>query len=202
MKKIEKNTKLIKDNVKSIKDSIRLEIEMEQRMCNDCRKSSTEYYELLSQIRVIYFDDIYEIKKKIFDLFEKNFVSINKVEEISNGFDVYFRNHGEMNKVSKMLLNKFLIDEIRSKKLVGKNNLKSVDVFRYYQSITLVNIEKNDKILLKGEEFFVKAINNNSEFVLLDCVTGAKKMITYSIVKDYIKLLEKNAYNKKIETRD
>ena len=177
-----------------MKDNIRIEIVMEQKMCNDCRKSSTEYYELLSQIRVLYFDDVYEIKKKIFSMFESKFESVNKIEEISNGFDIYFRYHGEMNKVSKMLENKFLIDEIRSKKLVGKNNLKSVDVFRYYQSITIVNIEKGDKILLKGEEFYIKAINNNTELVLLDCITSAKSRITYSIVKNYIKLLEKKAY--------
>lgn len=179
-----------------MKDSIRLEINMEQRMCNDCKKSSTEYYELLSQVRVLYFEDMYEIKKKIFSLFE-SFNSINKIEEVSNGFDIYFRYHGEMNKVYRMLLKGFLIDEIRSKKLVGKNQLKSVDIYRYYQSITLVNIEKNDKISLKGDEYYIRAINNNSELILLNCVSGAKKMITYSIVKDYIKLIEKRAYNNK-----
>lgn len=184
---------------KFISDSIRIEIVMEQRMCNDCKKSSTEYFELLSQIRMVYFEDVYEIKKKIFNLFENNFEKINKIEEVSNGFDIYFRYSGEMNKVSKLLEKYYLIDEIRSKKLVGKNNLKSVDVFRYFQSITLINIEKNDKILLKGEEYYIKAINNNTELVLLDCVTGSKKMITYSIVKDYIKLLKKNAYGKEIK---
>ncbi len=178
-----------------MKDSIRIEIDMEQKMCNDCRKSSTEYYELLSQIRVLYFEDMYEIKSKIFKVFEI-FNSINKIEEVDNGFDIYFRHHGEMNKISKLLEKNYLIDEIRSKKLVGKNNLKSVDVFRYYQSVTLVNIEKGDKILLKGEEFIIKAINNNTELVLLNCLTGAKKAITYNIVKDYIKLLEKHSNNK------
>ena len=29
-----------------MKDSIRIELDMEQRMCNDCRKSSTEYFEI------------------------------------------------------------------------------------------------------------------------------------------------------------
>lgn len=173
-----------------MKDLIRVEFGMEQKMCGRCKKSSSEYYELKTQIRFKYFDDISLVKEKVLKIIEKNFETINKFEEVDNGFELYFRSHGEVNKVSKLFRNYFLIDETRSKKLAGKNLLESKDKYRYFQSVVLINIKKGDKISIKGEEYYIKAINNNSELVLRGLINGRKEVVTYSIVKDYLKFLE------------
>lgn len=175
-----------------MKDVFRLEIEMDQKMCGSCKKSSSEYYELETQLRFIYFDDLLSIKEKAFDIMEGHFNSINKIDEIENGFNIYFRSHSEMNKMLRLFNRKFLLEEKRSKKLIGNDTLKSKMVYRYFQNITLINIKKGDKISIKGENYFIKAINNNRDLVILHEITGAKKVVSYPIIKDYFRLLEKS----------
>ncbi len=173
-------------------DKFKIEVDMEQMMCSNCKKSSSEYYELLIQLRTKYFKNEDEIKEEIFNLIEKhlgNLNCINKLEEVDNGFDIYFRTHGIMNKISSIFSKKYMCDEKRSKKLIGRDQLVSKDKYRYFMSLSLINIQKGDKLLIKGEEYFVKAINANSVLILNDAKTGAKRQETYSIVKDYLKKL-------------
>lgn len=179
-----------------MKDTFRIEIEMDQMMCSTCKKSSSEYYEMILHLRFIGFEDEIKMKEKLFNILTKNFNSINKFEEVENGFNVYFRTHGEMNKIYKIFQKDYLVEEKRSNKLAGVDRLRSKKLYRYFQSIILYNIEKGDKALLKGEEYYIKAINKNNELVLLDVVTGAKKVVNYSIVKDYFKVLEKGTYKR------
>lgn len=173
-----------------IEDRFRVEIEMEQSMSPVSKKSSSEYYELLVQVRLLYFDDIDVVKEVIFNRMTDTFNSINKVEERDNGFDFYFRTHGIMSKVPSLFVKDYLINEKRSKKLVGRDNLVSKDKYRYTQSITLVNLKKGNKIRYKGDDYSIKAINKN-DLVLLEETTGKKKVLTYSIVKDYLEVLNK-----------
>lgn len=165
-------------------DEFRVEIDMEQKMCSNCKKSSTEYYELLLQIRFVYFNNVDEIKKEVFDIIDKNFFGINKFEELDNGFDVYFRDHGHMNKVLSVFQKKFMVEEKRSKKLIGRDKLISKDKYRYFQSITIINLKKGDIVQIKGERYLVRNIQNNDIYLMQED-NGSKKMVSYSIIKDY-----------------
>jgi NMD protein affecting ribosome stability and mRNA decay len=173
-----------------MKDEIRVEFNMEQKMCSDCKKSSSEYYELKLQLRFNYFNNVDNIKKEIFNLIINKFNKINKFEEINNGFDFYFRDHGEMNKIAHLFNKRYFIEEKRSRKIIGHDFLKTKDIWRYTQLISIINLNIEDIISIKGENYYVKAFNKN-DLVLRKLDTGAKKVVSYSIVKDYLKILDK-----------
>jgi NMD protein affecting ribosome stability and mRNA decay len=173
-----------------MKDLFRLELEMEQKMCSICKKSSSEYWNMQSQIRFKYFEDILKMKETVYNLLMKGNLSINKLEELDNGFDIYFRTNSDMNKVSSLFSN-FLITEKRSKKLMGKDQLLSKDVYRYFQCITLINVRVNDHVAIKGEKYYIKAINKGGLLVLRGLEKGEKKVISYSMIEDYFQLLDK-----------
>ena len=179
---------------------MRVEFEMEQKMCSNCRKISPEYYELKVQIRSIYYDDLELIKQEIINLIRKHFVgtTINKLTELDNGFDIYFASRGLINKVSSIFQKRYLVEEKRTKKIVGRNFLESKDIWRYVLLLNIINLGKGDQISVKGEEYYIKALNGH-DLVLRHCVNGSKKVISYEISKEYLKLIDKNAKNWKLE---
>src|SRR5690606_1097296 len=101
----------------------RVEFELPQEMCSNCKKSSSEYYELLTQIRFIYFEDINIIKEAVIKKLEQFHSYVNRFEEVENGFDVYVRNHSLMSKFSSLFQREYIFVEKRSKKLIGRDNL-------------------------------------------------------------------------------
>ncbi len=170
-----------------IYDEIRIEIEMDQKMCSDCKKSSSEYYELLLQIRFAFFNEYDIIKEKVINILDNERKGINRFEEIDNGFDIYYRNHSHMNKIYDLFSKRFLVDEARSKKLIGRDNLVSKDKYRYFQRITIINLKRKDMIKVKGEHYIINNIQNN-DLVLQNINTGEKRNFKYSIIKEYIVL--------------
>ncbi len=176
-----------------IVDEFKVEFEMEQRMCFSCKKSNSEYYELKVQLRYKFYDDLEEIKSKTIKVIAKNFNTINKLEELSNGFNIFFRNKYELNKISSLFNKNYLIEEKRTKKIMGRDSLTTKDIWRYVLLINFINLEKGDLIRLKGEEFFIKSINKN-DLVLINKENGSKKIVSYGIVKDYLELLDKKVF--------
>jgi len=181
-----------------MKDKFKVEINMDQEMCFSCKKTSSDYYQLKLQLRYIYFDEYDKIKEETAKIIEKNFNSMNKLLELDNGFDIFFSNRHEMNKISSLFQRRYLIEEKRSKKVVGKNFLESKDVCRFILLINIINISKGDTISIKGEEFTIKALNNN-DLVLLNVINGSKKVVPYKSVKDYLKLISKRKANIDLE---
>ena len=180
----------------NIKDRVTVEYEMEQSMSEESKKNFPEYYELKLQIRFVYFDELYEIKKIVFDRITKNIRLINKLEELDNGFDIYIGVHSEMSKIPALFNKDFLIEEKRSKKLIGRDNLRSKNKYRYTQNITLINLKKGDIIAYKGVNKQIKAINK-SGLILIDQETKEKNVLTYSIVKDYLEPVTIQSFQKK-----
>ncbi len=172
-----------------MKDSIRVEFEMEQMMCTTCKKSSSEYYELKVQARFKHYNDIESIRDEVKEYLVSNFKGINKTEDLDSGFDLYFGNKGAMNKISTILNKRYFIDEVRTKKIVGHNFLESKDIWRHTLLVNFVNIKVKDKVSIKGEDYYIKAFNNKT-IVLRSLVDGSKKVVNYSIIKEYLKILE------------
>jgi NMD protein affecting ribosome stability and mRNA decay len=173
-----------------MKEIIHIETEMEQQMCNSCKKISPDYYELKVQLRYKYFkeEEIEDIKKETIEIIKNNFNNINKIEENDGGFDIYLRNKSSINKVSSLFNKKYLVEEKRSKKIVGRNFLESVDIWRYIILINIINLKKGDKISIKGENYYIKAFNHK-DLVLRNLENGTKKVISYNIAKDYLQKL-------------
>ena len=174
-----------------VKDHIHMEVEMQQQMSSRTKKSGEEYYELKFQLRLTYFDDIEEKKKYFFDLVTKQFEGINNFEEKDNGFDFYFRDLNQLNRISKYFEKYYFCENKHSKKIVGYNFLESKDIWRHTLYINILNLSSGDKVLVKGEEYYIKAFNKK-DLVLRQTKTGAKKVYTFSIIKDYFELVEKN----------
>jgi len=166
-------------------DKFKVEIDMEQDMCFICKKTSPEYYELKLQLRFSFFNNIDDVKLECFNLINKNFDSINKMQELDNGFDFFFRSKGEMNKISTLFNKKYLVEEKRSKKIVGRNFLESKDIYRHIILINIINFKKGDILNIKGEKYTIKAINKN-DLVLIHLINGSKKVISYKFIKDYL----------------
>jgi NMD protein affecting ribosome stability and mRNA decay len=171
----------------NIIDRYRVEMEMEQKMSPDAKKTSPEYYELLIQVRLLHSKRQHEILSLIFKRLKEGLHSVNKLEELDNGFDIYCRNHSVMN-LALSLFRDFIIDEKRSKKLTGVDQLKSKKTYRYTQSISIIDLRKGDEVEIKGEKFTIKAVNKK-ELILTDEKTGRKEVLSYSIIKDYLRLL-------------
>lgn len=172
-------------------DEIRVEFNMEQMMCSSCRKTSTEYYELKLQLRFNYFKDIDEIKEKVMNLLNKNFDSINKVEELDRGYDIFFASHSLLNKISSLFNRNFFVEEKRSKKIVGHNFLESKDLWRHTILINILNLKTKDRVKIRGEIYWIKAFNSK-ELVLRHESDGSKYVVSYNMISDYFELLEDN----------
>lgn len=172
-------------------DKLHIEFEMEQSMSPKAKKSALEYFELQVQIRSFYFKDNEEIKIKIIDILDKNFTTINNIKETETGFDVFFRTHNDMNKLYSLFNKHYVVEEKRSKTLTGRDNLRSQKRYRYFQSLSIFNFQKGNKVRIKEEHFTIKAINNN-DLVLLRILDGAKKVKSYHLIKDYFELMEQN----------
>lgn len=186
-----------------MKDNIHIEFLMEQKMCTNCKKSSNEYYELKVQIRFFYFENKDEIIDEIRTLLYKNFDTFNKEEETEGGLDFYFRYKGEKNKIPKLFNKRYLIEEKNTKTIVGRNFLESVDIWRYTQLINVINLRPGDKVAIKGEEYYIKALNKK-DLVLRGLKSGSKKVVSYHLVKDYLQVIEhkKNKSNNSEEEFD
>lgn len=176
-----------------INDKLTVEYEMEQSMSPQSKKIFSEYFELKLQVRYLYFKDIDKIKEITYKKVTDNIILINKLEEKDNGFDFFIGSHSEMNKIPPLFNKDFLLIDKRSAKLIGRDNLRSKNKYRYTQSITLVNLKKGDKIAYKGENMTIKSINKNN-LILIDEKTSDKKVLSYSIVKDYIEPVEINNF--------
>ena len=175
-----------------MKDKIHIDFSMEQQMCNSCKKSSSEYYELKLQIRFTYFNNIDIIKEEVKDFVYNNLDGINKEEELPNGYDFYFKSLGYKNKISKLFNKKYFAEEIISKKIVGHNFLETKDIWRYTQLINIINLKVGDYITIKGEKYYIKALNKK-DLVLRHFKTGAKKVVSYTISKEYIQKIDEKS---------
>ena len=155
-KRTEEEQKIETDTYKKLSQKVKLHVNLEEYNLSHKYSNLTEC--VLSILK--YYN--YNAQNLFFKKLLKDFDSVNKLEELDNGFDIYFRSYGEMGKISRIFTKYFLCDEKRSKTLVGRDQLISKDKYRYFMSIHLINLEKGDKIAIKGEEFTIKAINNNT----------------------------------------
>lgn len=168
-------------------------MEMGQTMCTSCRKTSPEYYEMKLQIRFRFFEekDIMKLKEDCMNILTNNFPTINKIDEVDDGFEVFFRDHRQMNKAAQLFGRKWLIVDKRSSKIMGQDKMTQKSLYRHTQQIVLVNIGIKDEVMIKGVEYWIKAINKGGQLVLREIKTGDKKVISYEMVQDYFKLLKK-----------
>ena len=170
----------------------------------DCTKVSAEEMsalrvelnKYLTTEEIIEFNNnrIVMIKDSVRALVEKNFGKVNKLEELDNGFEFYFRNNGDRNKISNLFKRQFFTEEKLSKKIVGADSLATKDIWRYTQLIKIIDCDLGDKISVKGQEFWIKALNGR-DLVLRQVIDGSKKVYSHRFRSDYFSVIEK-CFNK------
>lgn len=180
-------------------DEFKIEYNMGQTLCGTCKKINPEYFEMKLQIRFRYFEDVTKIKEEVMNLLMKNFDTINKIDEIETGYEVFFRDHGQMNKLAQLFSRRWVILEKRTAKIMGKDQLTSKDLFRHTQNITLINVGTKDIIRVKGEEYWVKAINSGDALVLRRTDNGGKKVMSYKMIEDYFQMVKKHDKTQPVE---
>ncbi len=170
-----------------MEDTIHVEMELEQKMCNICKKTDSDYYELKLQIRFLYFleSEIEIIQEDILEILSKNLDNINKIEYVNTGIDLFLNSIGDRNKVSSLLRKKYFFESKISKKIVGKDFLRSCDIWRYTQLVKIINLKIGDVVELKGEQYTIKGFNN-SDIILVSMKNKSKKIFSYQIIKDYL----------------
>jgi NMD protein affecting ribosome stability and mRNA decay len=172
-----------------MKDILHIEIEMPQQMSGDAKKTSEEYHQLKIQFRFLYFADNDSIKEEVLELVKKEFPKINKFEELDNGFDLYFRYHRDSSKVYSYLAKRYFCIQELNKKVVGKDFLKGVDIYRYTQIIQIMDIRKGRKVFYAGNEYMIEEIHNKN-LVMRNIEDGTKQNLPYQAMADYFKVLE------------
>lgn len=172
-------------------DKFRIEHNMEQVLCNTCKRINPEYHEMILQLKFEFFENILEMKEKCMDILMKNFTTINKIDETDDGYTVYFRDHGQMNKVATLFGRRWLILDKRSAKIMGQDKMTQKSLFRHTQLLTLVNLGTKDTVQIKGIEYWIKAINKGGTLILRRCDNGAKHQVTYKMIRPYFQLIKK-----------
>ena len=178
-----------------MKLKIPVEIEMEQKMSDRAKKFNKEYWVLEVQLRFLFFD---EIRKNNFDEFEKfkekilddlTFLKdkINNIKKnkISGGINVYFSSFDVIKKISKKYSSKYFCEVKHSKKIMGKDNLKSKDLYRHYLLINIINLNKNDLVKIKGIDYKINSIDKKVLY-LRELENGRKAKFSYNLIKDYL----------------
>ncbi len=172
-----------------MKHTIRIETELDQKLSPGCKNMDEDYFQLKTQVRCIYFTDYTEIKNEILKTLEVLNKDINKLETCENGFDIYLRSYGLMSKTSNIFKRKFFCEEKKAKKIIGRDFLRSKDRYKYFLSINIINLKRNDTIEVKGRQYNINSIKNQDIFVS-DIVSHKKEAFKYKLIKDYLKIIK------------
>ncbi len=168
-----------------IKNTFRVEINLEQQMCDNCIRNDKDYYEYLVQIR--YPKRLIEKVNEDIEFILKTYKDlINNIKEKKNGIDIYFKKNISYNKILNKLYRNFLIENKINSKLVGLDRLRSKKKYRTTCLFKIVDLIKNDKIYFKGKLYYIKSFYKNN-LILISLDNSNKKRITYSINKNFIK---------------
>ena len=97
----------------------------------------------------------------------------------------------KMNKAAQLFGRRWLITDKRSSKIMGQDKMTQKSLFRHTQQIVLVNVGIKDEVMIKGNEYWIKAINKGGHLVLRGLKNGDKTVISYDMIQDYFKLLKK-----------
>ena len=166
-----------------------IKIELKQKMSEEAKKIDDNSYILKLNLRFKYFDKINKVfKKKVLDEMNSLKPHINKIEELDEGYNVYFSSIKILENISKTYKKKYFVDEIRSKKIMGRDKQKSKDLYRHFLSITILNLKRKQKIRIKGEVFELRDFRKKTLYLVDE--NGSRKSFLFSKIKDYISFKE------------
>ena len=110
---------------------------------------------------------------------------INKIESHQDGIDIYLANINDIHKLKRVISEHFFAVYTHSKKIMGRNHLKSKDLYRHSLLVAIYNLSTNDKIKVKGEEYTIKSIQKH-QLICIHTKTLHKEVLHFNTIKDYL----------------
>ena len=164
----------------------RIETELPQSQCSKCSKTSSEYYELVLQLRFLYTNEDDQVKQDVLDYVLSKTELVNKVEEVDSGFDLYIGDSSQGGKISSEIKKRYFVEEKKSKTLVGFDFLRYKRNYKFTHNLTIINLKEGDKLSFKGDEYVIENLSNKDGLTLKE-KSGRKRTLSFSKIKDYIR---------------
>lgn len=169
-----------------VKDRFTVELDLEQKMCEDCLCRDESFYVYLIQIR---YPSRFDLKEEVESILKQYNELINKYEDKDNGIDIFLRKNISTKRIVSRLQKKYLVVNKIDATLVGMDFLRSKKKYRTTCLINIVDLFKGDLITFKGKEYILKTYFKDS-LTLISKEKGNKKTITYNINKSFIRKVE------------
>jgi NMD protein affecting ribosome stability and mRNA decay len=143
-------------------------------LCKNCTNlRGGTYYLSIIQLRVKHeeqfglinniIDEINEYVENLFKKDPKQYIS--KIEDQKYGVDLYLSTNELMNHLIKFLRSKYHFLYKRSKKLVGRDNQRGKNLYRFKSLIKILPVRINDELLIEGQHFRVENIMKNKVII-------------------------------------
>ncbi|MFX1389673.1 MAG: NMD3-related protein [Promethearchaeota archaeon] len=175
-----------------------IKINLNYLLCNNCSnlRGGTFYLSII-QLRVKEQDqfDLIEkvingVYKFVEDLFEKNQrFYISKMEDQKYGVDLYLSTTELMNYIVKFLKSKYNFILKRTKKLVGRDNQRGKNLYRFKTLVKFLPVSVDDVILINNLNYFVEKITNKKVFLRAEDNSTLMKDYSYffneKLIKNY-----------------
>jgi len=177
------------DKTKQIQESYNFDIKINQFMCNNCKKKSSQAYAAIIQLRNNRNKNYDKIENHIIIVINKDKSNnIVKTEDHKNGMDFYTTNIDAAMNIAKSITEKYGAEIKTSKKLYGVDKQTSKQVHRVTILIKLFDFSVDDIILYNDNLYKItKIIKNNLSIKNIN--TNKSKKIS---IKEDFKLINKD----------
>jgi nonsense-mediated mRNA decay protein 3 len=163
----------LRDN-RNIQHSQTIRVNINYMLCKNCTNlRGGTYYLSIIQLRVKHeeqfglinniIDEINEYVENLFKIDPKQYIS--KIEDQKYGVDLYLSTNELMNNLIKFLRSKYHFLYKRTKKLVGRDNQRGKNLYRFKSLIKFLPVAINDELLIEGQHFRVENIMKNKVII-------------------------------------
>ena len=163
---------LMKDS--NIRHTQTIKVNINYMLCKNCTNlRGGTYYLSIIQLRVkdeeyfnlieIILGEINEYVENLFKNDPKQYIS--KIEDQKYGVDLYLSTNELMNHLIKFLRSKYHFLLKRSKKLVGRDNQRGKNLYRFKSLIKFLPVSINDMLLIEDQNFRVESIMKNKVII-------------------------------------
>jgi nonsense-mediated mRNA decay protein 3 len=170
----------------NIEHTEKIKLNLNYLLCKNCTNlRGGSYFLSIIQLRVKD-EDQFSLIKKVLDeinefvenLFKKDHKQyISKIEDQKYGVDLYLSTNELMNYLIKFLKAKYHFLFKRSKKLVGRDNQRGKNLYRFKTLIKFLPVSVNDVFSVEDKNFRIESITKNK--IIVRDENNAK------LIKDY-----------------
>ena len=158
----------------NIQHSQTIKVNIQYMLCKNCTNlRGGTYYLSIIQLRVKdeeqfgliknIIDEVNDYVENLFKNDPKQYIS--KIEDQKYGVDLYLSTNELMNQLIKFLRSKYHFLFKRTKKLVGRDNQRGKNLYRFKSLIKFLPVNINDELSIEGHLFRVENIVKNKVII-------------------------------------